>query len=455
VRSGARLTVSEAEFRFRPARVLEIDLTRPLPDLSRRSDNGRVHERAQVLVRLGTEPLGLLEVELHSDGPLREDFALALWSRFGDDVRRRFRAAGVAAPTDLAGDGLRLPSEWPFLAERERILASAPGISVILCTRDRAGELDRCLRGLQHQAYPNFEIVVVDNAPSTGETAELVASRSARDQRVRYIVEPRPGLSWARNCGIRAAAGEIVAYLDDDETADAHWLAELARGFSAGAFVGCVGGLVLPAELETQAQDWFEQFGGHSKGRGFAPASFDATTRALQSPLYPLPPFAVGANMAFTRQALEEIKGFDPALGAGTLTHACEDTAAFTDVLLAGHTIIYQPTALLWHRHRADYLALRTQLYGYGTGLTAFYTRLLLSRADLTGALLRLLPHAAWDVLSEGSIRTATMRDFPPHLTAAQRRGMLEGPIAYVRARRRARHLARSRAGLLARKPPR
>src|SRR5205807_167629 len=80
-----------------------------------------------------------------------------------------------------------------------------------------------------------------------------------------------------------------------------HWLAEIARALADHPAADVVSGVIVPAELETAAQVWFEQFGGHSKGRGFRPAAFSPATAKTQSPLYPLPPFGTGANMAFRR----------------------------------------------------------------------------------------------------------------------------------------------------------
>ena len=158
---------------------------------------------------------------------------------------------------------------------------------------------------------------MVDNASAADAVRDLVM-RQCADRRLplRYVAEPRPGLSWARNAGIAAASGEIIAFLDDDEEPDRHWLAGLAAGFARGDDIGCVTGMVVPARLDTPAQELFEQLGGHCKGRGFSPAVF--SRHGPQSPLYPLPPFGVGANMAFRREALARIGGFDVALGAGT-----------------------------------------------------------------------------------------------------------------------------------------
>ena len=167
-------------------------------------------------------------------------------------------------------------------------------------------------------------------------------------------MEPKAGLSFARNAAVAAAPGEILAWIDDDEYADPNWLAEVARALADHPEADVVSGVIVPAELETQAQLWFEQFGGHSKGRGFKPDVFSPATAHIQSPLYPLPPFGTGANMTFRPGVIERIGGFDTALGAGTPAMGSEDTLAFTQVLVGGGTIVYQPTAVTHHYHRRD-----------------------------------------------------------------------------------------------------
>src|SRR5204863_8047673 len=191
-------------------------------------------------------------------------------------------------------------------------------------------------------------------------------------------------------------------------------LAEIARALAEHPEADAVSGVIVPAELETLPQVWFEQFGGHSKGRGFTPAVFSPATAKIQSPLYPLPPFGTGANMAFRPGVLERIGGFDPALGAGTPAMGSEDTLAFTQVLRAGGTVVYQPTAVTRHVHRRDLEGLRKQLVGYGVGLAAAYTALVLRQPSVVFGLLRLVPTAVRDLFGRDTTRTATIRaDFP------------------------------------------
>jgi glycosyltransferase involved in cell wall biosynthesis len=444
---------------FSPSLVCEAELSEPVAGITARPERGS----ALVLARWYSEPLAMVSVPLRGGKASAEQVARELWQAVAAPVAVRRAAAGERAlvatahrkaapslghpagcgrkdfPEELLTSGLRLP--WPpaYLLGRSATLRNAPPASVIVCTRDRADRLADCLTAVLRQDYPDFEVIVVDNAPANDEVAQLVSrlrAAGARGVPLRHIAEPRPGLSWARNAGLAAASGTIVAYLDDDEHPDQHWLAELARGFTLGKRVAGVSGLVLPAELDTPAQDLYEQFGGHSKGRGFTAEVFDKASHARQHPLYPLPAFGVGASMAFDRAALTRIGGFDVALGAGTTARAGEDTAAIADVMLDGGTFVYWPGAVMWHSHRRTMPEVERQLDGYGSGLTAFYTRAVLRSPRHIVTLARLAPRALRDLRDQDSVRTATMRaDYPDSLRRASRRGMLAGPVRYLRSR--------------------
>jgi GT2 family glycosyltransferase len=416
----------------RPAVVLDIDLSEPLPAVAAVGADGRRVAQAWALVRLFTEPLGTVLVDVPAGGLDPAALAAAIGAGLGGVLRPRL---GGPVPVD----GFTPAAEPEFLARRRAVLATAPHITVVVCTRERPGALARCLDSLLAQQYPGFRILVVDNAPVTGATAEVVRS-AARRGSVEYLVEPKAGLSFARNAAVRSAPGQILAWIDDDEVADPHWLAEVARALAEHPEADVICGVIVPAELETRAQLWFEQFGGHSKGRGFTPDVFSPATAHRQSPLYPLPPFGTGANMTFRAGVIERIGMFDTALGAGTPAQGSEDTLAFTQVLVAGGTIVYQPTAVTHHYHRRDLEGLHKQMVGYGTGLVAAYTGLLLGRPGLLWALLKLAPAALRDLTGKDSPRVATLReDFPRELLSANRRGMLAGPRAYLKGRRAAR----------------
>jgi glycosyltransferase involved in cell wall biosynthesis len=424
-----------------PAAVLDVELSDPMPTIAAVGTDGRRVAQAWMLVRLFTEPVGALLVDVPETGLRPAELAAAIDAELGSDLRPRLSALALDA---LPIDGITPAAEPAFLARRREVLAGAPPITVVVCTRERPGPLARCLDSLIAQRYPDFRILVVDNAPATGTTAEVVRSAAARGP-VGYLLEPHAGLSFARNAAVAAAPGEILAWIDDDEVADPNWLAEVARALADHPEADVISGVIVPAELETQAQLWFEQFGGHSKGRGFRPDVFSPATAHIQSPLYPLPPFGTGANMTFRPGVIERIGGFDTALGAGTPAMGSEDTLAFTQVLVGGGTIVYQPSAVTHHYHRRDLEGLHRQMVGYGAGLTAAYTSLLLHRPGLLWPLLKLAPGALRDLTGSHSLRVSTLRaDFPRELLAANRRGMLAGPRAYLRGRRAARAKTRS-----------
>jgi glycosyltransferase involved in cell wall biosynthesis len=418
----------------RPAVVLDVDLTRPLPSVPAIAADGKRVLRAWVLVRLDSQPLGTVLTPVPEEGLGPQELLAAIQNELATVLEKRLEGFVPGTPS-------------AFLERRAEVLRDAPPITVVICTRERPGALARCLDSLLTQDYPDFKILVVDNAPVTEATAEIVRS-AARRGPVSYLREPKAGLSFARNAALGATRGETVAWIDDDEYADPNWLAEIARAFADHPEADVVSGVIVPAELETQSQLWFEQFGGHSKGRGFKPDKFSPDTAHIQSPLYPLPPFGTGANMTFRPGVIERVGGWDTALGAGTPAMGSEDTLAFMEVLNAGGTVVYQPSAVTFHYHRQDFAGLEKQMVGYGTGLTAAYTSLLLRRPGLIFALLRLVPGALRDLTSKDSLRVSTLQDdFPRELLSANRRGMIAGPRAYLKGRRAAKAKVRAERG--------
>ncbi|GAA0811262.1 glycosyltransferase family 2 protein [Spirilliplanes yamanashiensis] len=380
---------------FTPEPVVDVDLAAPagLP-----GDGGR----AWVVVRDHGLPVGMLTVDLPASA---------------GEIAAAFTGQRVADPAALR-------------AARARARREGAAVTAVVCTRERPEALRRCLASLVAQDYPHASILVVDNAPTTDATRRVVAGFPS----VRYVTEPRPGLSRARNRALAEVGTELVAWIDDDETADPSWLTEIARAFLDRPDAAGLSGVVVPGEIETPAQAWYEAFGGHSKGRGFTAADF--TPGAMtQSPLYPLPPFGVGANMAFRTADLRAVGGFDTALGAGTLAEGGEDTLILTRLLLAGRPLMYRPAALTRHFHRRETAGLAAQMRGYGVALTAFYTSLVLHRPWLLVRLLRLAPAALRDLRSADSLRNVGLRDgMPAEFMALNRRGMLAGPARYVRA---------------------
>jgi len=310
-------------------------------------------------------------------------------------------------------------------------LTNAPFVSVIVATRERPDSLALCLISLLALRYPRYEIIVVDNAPRTSATAELIQKLSHETSHVRYVREDHPGVGWALNRGIMAARGEIFAFTDDDVVVDAHWLVNIVKGFGAAEKVACVTGLILPMELETQAQFLIEAWGGFS--RGFVRRVFDRKENRPEWRLYPyLGPerFGSGASMAFTAAFLHNEKGFDPALGAGTRTGGAHELEAFFRVVMRGYQVVYEPASLLYHLHRRDYSRWREQ---------AYWTKCLLDNPRLVFDFFGKFLCGLFSLLRLQLLKQKGEKVYhpcyPKELILTEWRGRLYGPIAYIRSR--------------------
>ncbi len=269
----------------------------------------------------------------------------------------------------------------------------------------------------------------------------------AEDPRVRYVAEPRVGLSVARNRGVSETDAELVAFTDDDVVADEGWLEWLTAPFAEpDVTVAC--GMVLPLELETNAQKRFEQYAGFSKG--LDRHSYDRRSGPIAGRLlYPYVNgiIGVGNNMAFRRTEIIASGGFDPALGAGSPAGSCEETWAFSKAILRGGRIVYEPHALCWHEHRKDGGALRDQVFGYGLGLGAVLTKALVSdpyfyvtAASSLQIALGLRRRARAKTGDSAETNGSTIGR-PEDLLHARREGIVRGPIRYAKGALRARRL--------------
>lgn len=317
-------------------------------------------------------------------------------------------------------------------------------MSVIVCTRDRTEMLPACLDSVLRIAYPHLEVILVDNAPSSDDTERLVRSRYS--DRIRYVREPAPGLSRARNRGLMVAGGAICAFTDDDALTDPGWVTALVDAF-ADDTVACVTGMVLPAELDTEAQLTAEAYA--SGVRGFTPQSW-SLRQPLSDPLAQFSPgrFGCGANMAFRTDVLRAMGGFDPATGTGTPSRGGEDLLAFHQVLTAGHTVTYQPDAIVWHRHRRSMNELARQVEGFGIGYTAYLTAAVRHQPRLLVSLLRHLPNGLWRWYRANQRRTRQAGplldpgndDSIRILRRLERRGLRYGPYRYLQSVWQQRH---------------
>ncbi|MFF3885506.1 glycosyltransferase family 2 protein [Streptomyces sp. NPDC001914] len=403
-----------------PVPVVDIDLARP-GEFRLPGDRGptRPQRQARALVRLYGRPLGMVSAA----GAAGPD---GLWRALAETAHvelaeqlTRLRAVDRA---ETSGGGVRHPA-----------LQQAPAISVVVATRDRPGKLRHCLRSLLRSTYPAFEVIVVDNAPSDGATEALIREEFAG--RVRYVREPVAGLARAHNRGLARVRGSVVAFTDDDTLVDPGWLPALAGTFARDPRIGCVTGLIVPAELETPAQNALERQGGFAKG--YVPRTWSLSDPP-GDPLFPFTAgrFGSGANMAFRTDALRALGGFDAATGAGTPGRGGDDLLAFFEILTAGHTLAYQPSAIIWHCHRRTGDAVAAQAFGYGAGLGAYLTGALLRHPRRLPALLRRLPRGIRYAMTRSHARGADPEaGWSRQLALLELRGMVYGPCGYLRGR--------------------
>jgi glycosyltransferase involved in cell wall biosynthesis len=433
---------------FAPLRVTEVELGEPLPRLEAEgAESEATYAAALCLVRLHGSPLGSVRAEIPAEGLDPARLASQVRERLGEEIDRHLRGDGIEPAGPLGACGIRSEARPSCLAPLEDILAGAPTVSVVIPTRNRPSSLLETLEGVLRSNYPGdrYEVIVVDNASGADRRVSLAAVEPPEGVEVRLIAEPRPGGSNARNAGLNAASGEIVAFCDDDVLVDHNWIASLALAFARGERVGGAAGLTLPRELETPAQVWYEGFA--SANRGLEARVLDRREPPPDRPLFPftIGDLGSGENFAFRRELLIELGGFDPDLGSATPTHGGEDVEAMLRVLLADRQVIYEPRAMVRHAHLRDFEQFEGRVWGYGVGLSACLTKALVKHPVLMPQLLRKLPRGLAYALSPRSPKNVDKPpDYPGRLTRLELRGMAYGPLAYARSRARRRRNVRS-----------
>jgi GT2 family glycosyltransferase len=423
-----------------PVQVLEVEVTGALPARTGGPVPGGQgsYAGARVLIRVHGEPVALVVTTLGPDGLSAVQLAAVLSDQ-----------ALAAVNAHLVSDGV---APWPCIGAHGAqpvtcALRTAPGartsVTIVVPTIGRREQLDACLAALlsQRDAEPflaqgGLEIVVVDNRPHRPETREAVQSLAGSRTPVRWVAEPRTGVSYARNRGLAEAHGSLVAFVDDDTVVDEHWLGALLSAFDQHPEARCVTGLVLPSAQDTPAQHFFEQYGGFDKG--FAQVVHHRDLLSGRGPIYPYLPgvYGTGASAAFDADWLREHGGFDVVLGGGRNAIGGEDIDAFLRVVLAGEILVYEPQALSWHAPHRDLDALRQQVFVYGRGLSAVLTKAALH--DVAGAwgVARRLPSGLRFMLSgESGKNNGKGQDYPRDLTRRERLGFAVGPLHYLLAR--------------------
>jgi O-antigen biosynthesis protein len=331
------------------------------------SYNVYLHEReaferylARLQMLADTKPLLLAEVGMDSLREGEQHKCAFLSSQIESAFRAGLAGTIVFSFTDDWYRGGRQIEDWGFgLTDRHRRpkasldvvrkafkaaprfpLPSCPRVSVVVASFNGARTLETCLRSLAHLNYPNYEVILVDDG-STDNTPQI----AAQFPEVKSIRHENRGLSAARNTGIAAATGEIVAFTDSDCRADEDWLHYLVGDLLRGKFIGIGGHNLLPPEDSPVAAAVMVSPGG--------PAHVMLTdTEAEHIP---------GCNMAFLKWALEEIGGFDPLFRA-----AGDDVDVCWRLRQRGHDIGFSPSAVVWHYRRSTVKAYLRQQNGYG-----------------------------------------------------------------------------------------
>jgi O-antigen biosynthesis protein len=258
------------------------------------------------------------------------------WHRGGHDIedwdfglidRQRRPKAALAAVSEAFGE-IPVPKSWQW-----------PRISVVVCTFNGSRTIRDCFEGLLRLDYPNLEVIVVNDGSRDG-TADI-----AHEYGVRVISTENRGLSSARNTGLAAATGEIVAYIDDDAYPDPHWLRYLATSFLQTSYVG-VGGPNIPPPGDGPIAECVANAPG-------GPIHVLVTdTEAEHIP---------GCNMAFRKSALEAIGGFDARFRT-----AGDDVDVCWRLQDRGWKLGFNPAAVVWHHRRNSARAYWRQQVGYG-----------------------------------------------------------------------------------------
>jgi GT2 family glycosyltransferase len=220
-----------------------------------------------------------------------------------------------------------------------------PFVSVVIPAEHAEGRLARCLASVSHITYPRerYEVLVVGDA--TRETADVVQRYGAR-----HVFESKKGVGYARNAGIDASRGQIVAFTDSDCAVSTGWLCELVKPF-AHETVGAVAGAIVPYPPATEPERYAARRVSHSQIRPLGD---------------PARPFALTPNLAFRRRALSEVGMFDTAFRGGGWEDA---DLCWRLARSSSFSLDYAPRAVVFHHYRSTARAFLAQHYRYGYGL--------------------------------------------------------------------------------------
>lgn len=371
---------------------IKVQLREPLVDIAMHG-----HSALYVTVMSGDNPVGRVVV------PCRATVCSA--ERLGAHVDQ-FAQAGANVE----------------LVERfERATTERPQVSIIVCTRNRVEQLDRCLKSLDQLVDVDTQIVVVDNGNDEGATERLTRAHGFG-----YVSEPVAGLDRARNRGLTVAEHDLVLFTDDDVEVEPRWAFWLAAAFDDPIVVAATG-VILPSELETEGQVEFETLAG-----------FVRTVEAFTMDGSHTPPAAAGragagASMAFRRNFISALGGFPEVLDGGRPTKSGGDTYGLYLALRNGKRIRFEPRAIVHHRHRTGRSDGLDTVTGYATGVVAY----LLLAARETRDAAALVAASKWTFWRFGLVVRHVITEptsLATRYVVAQVRGAIAGPSALADA---------------------
>ncbi len=259
--------------------------------------------------------------EWYRGGQEIDDWAFGLTTR-----DRRPKPALDSVSRAMADAPLKPEKDWPK-------------VSVVVCTLNGAPTIRDTLDGLKRLEYPDYEVIVVIDG-STDKTEMIVGEYAFQ-----VITTSNRGLSNARNTGLNAATGEIVAFMDDDAYPDPHWLHYIAHTFLTKDVCGVGGPNILPSEDGRAAECIALSPGGPTH-------VLTSDSEAEHIP---------GCNMAFWKSSLEAVGGFDPQFRV-----AGDDVDLCWRLLDRGWKIGFHPSAVVWHHRRVSFRTYLKQQKGYG-----------------------------------------------------------------------------------------
>lgn len=292
--------------------------------------------------------------------------------------------------------------------------------SIIVCTVDRLTDLEECLNSLRPFRTALAEIIVVNNGPHLAAVGQV-----AERHRARVVTEPQRGVSRARNAGIRAATGNILAFLDDDSVADPNWLPRLLAPFRDLQVLAVVGSIFAQtlADPVSQAFDYLH--------RTQFPESQRTVDGNTENGSFPMRSALVGnANMAIRVEAFRRFGYFDTRMGRGTRIGSGEEPDFLLRVLLGGGRMVVEPAARILHRHSTEWRALRRWAFRSGCAHTAILTKYFLQEPSLRGPILRYCASRLQPRFAPEAAATAKLK--VPRIPLLL--GSLFGPLAFLLA---------------------